>query len=378
MASWIVGSLSQQLLGLAATVHDGGVVAAAEVAADLLEALAGAVPGEVDGHAAGGDQRPAPHRAPQVGQPQRKMPRRGQGNLVQARLPPPVSLRQVSPGGGQVDRRPLPIRPAPANCSSAPANSGTVPLSPSAKACGDRLRQLRRPCSAANCRRMASRASGPGGANGIVSPAVSRLCNARQEAGQLGRRRRGRHHHPSLFGQQGVQRVNQFLLGAQLARLPRGQHAEVFEDQQGGRAILGAELLDRLALDGVGQFAGEIDGRGADHALPAIAGLPHGRQTAGEVRLARAAGPVQHQRIVAARAMRLGCRESVAPSPIGGSASTERTATSTSRFSGPARKWQAGAAPPSSRPLSSLRPGRGMSTTPSTMSVPSCFWKAAL
>ena len=41
MASRIGGVALQQLLGLAATVDDRGVVAAAEVAADLLQAFAG-------------------------------------------------------------------------------------------------------------------------------------------------------------------------------------------------------------------------------------------------------------------------------------------------------------------------------------------------
>ena len=121
----------------------------------------------------------------------------------------------------------------------------------------------------------------------------------RQQPGQLGRSRGSRHHHPPLLGQQGVQRVNELLLGAQFVRLPRGQQSKVFKNQQVGGAILGAELLDRLALDGVGQFAGELHRGGANHAMTAIVGLPHGGQAAGDVRLPRAAGTIQHQRVVA-------------------------------------------------------------------------------
>ena len=63
------------------------------------------MPGQVDGHAAGRHQRPTPHRTPQIGQPQREMPRRGQGDLVQARLRRlPVSLGQDIAGPRQVDR----------------------------------------------------------------------------------------------------------------------------------------------------------------------------------------------------------------------------------------------------------------------------------
>lgn len=52
------------LHGLAATMHDGGVIAAAEVTADLLEALAGDVSGEVNRDAAGRHQGPSPYGTP--------------------------------------------------------------------------------------------------------------------------------------------------------------------------------------------------------------------------------------------------------------------------------------------------------------------------
>ena len=93
--------------------------------------------------------------------------------------------------------------------------------------------------------------------------------------------------------------MNQLLLRIEFAGLAGGQHAEVFKHQQRRLAIGRAKLFDRLGFNGVGQFAGEIDGRGAHHALATIPRFPLARHAAGDVRLARAAGTVEDERTVA-------------------------------------------------------------------------------
>ncbi len=79
--------------------------------------------------------------------------------------------------------------------------------------------------------------------------------------------------------------------------LPIYHAADILENQKFGLAVFCAELLEGLSFDGLGQFAGEIHGRNAFHAA-AIAGLPFGSQSQGQMRFSRAAGAVQNDRIV--------------------------------------------------------------------------------
>ena len=84
---------------------------------------------------------------------------------------------------------------------------------------------------------------------------------------------------------QRIERVDQFLLGTQLAGPPGGQLAQVFQNPQRCPAMPGPKLVNRLRLDCLGQFAGKIDrGRRTTcrEAVPIFASakrsVPFGRQ----------------------------------------------------------------------------------------------------
>ena len=260
------GIAADQFFRLAATVHHGRVVAAAEVTADLLQDSRRSAAGR--GRRPRRGRRPTPGAAPgcasrsAAAKNAAPWPRRSRADSAAAL--PLRSARYCR--AASTSNRAVCNSAGMANCSSEPANSGAVPTSPSAstRATGSGSGMSRR---AANCRGWPG-GPRPGRRQRDHQPGRQAALQRRQNARQLRRRGRGRHHHPAIFGHQGVQRVNQLLLCVQLARLARGQHAEVFDDQQGGAAVLRAKLVDGLGLDGVGQFAGEIDRRGADDPLP--------------------------------------------------------------------------------------------------------------
>ena len=91
-----------------------------------------------------------------------------------------------------------------------------------------------------------------------------------------------------------VERANQFLLGGRLG----GQFAHVLKNGQACPSISGPKILDRLGLKGIGHFSGEIDRRGIGDTTLREVQLPSCRQSPGQMRLARAAGTIEDQRVV--------------------------------------------------------------------------------
>ena len=75
----------QQAFGLAGAMHDGRVIAAAEVFANVLQAFAGQLPGQMHGHAAGKDGGLLSRWAAEVADFQAKMASRLDGDLIHGR-----------------------------------------------------------------------------------------------------------------------------------------------------------------------------------------------------------------------------------------------------------------------------------------------------
>ena len=96
---------------------------------------------------------------------------------------------------------------------------------------------------------------------------------------------------------QRIERIDELILGAEFFRFAGYESADIFKNQESDLAIFRPKFLDGLGFDGIGQFAGEVDGGGALHAL-AVAGFPCGGNSQREMRFSRPAGAVEHDGIV--------------------------------------------------------------------------------
>ena len=169
-----------------------------------------------------------PRRTNQFGDSQPKILCRQLGNRAQTRLQPQPPIREPLADGAGVDRAGADFTPladvaslaaaesnvscdCTSNCSSAPSNSGAMPLRPSAKArAAGAVMGIDR--NSASRSTIASRVAAAGAISGTVKPAANRLQRSGEQIDDSFRRGVRRDNDLSPLIDDGVERMDQFLL----------------------------------------------------------------------------------------------------------------------------------------------------------------------